>query len=125
MTELTRTNFEQTISKKGIVLVDCSAPWCGACGGFGQTYKSVADRHPQHTFAKLDVGRYGELCSTLGLTHVPSLLLYRDGILLFKESGSFDEATLNGIIDQAERLDMNMVREELGVERDGNDWIAS
>jgi len=125
MTELTRTNFEQTVSKRGIVLVDCWATWCGACGGFEQTYKTVADRHPKHTFAKLDVGRYGEICSTLGLTHVPSLLLYRDGILLFKDSGSFDEATLNEIIDQAEKLDMDMVREELGVEEDGNDLNAS
>lgn len=120
MTELTRTNFEQTVSQKGIVLVDCWAAWCGACDGFETTYRTVADRHPEHTFAKLDVGRYGEICSTLELSHVPSLLLYRDGILLFKDSGSFDEATLTGIIDQAEKLDMDVVREELGIAESEN-----
>jgi thioredoxin 1 len=116
MTELTNDNFEQTVRQEGIVLVDCWAAWCGACGGFEETYETVAARHPKHTFAKLDVGRHGDLCSTLELSHVPSLLLYRDGILLFKESGSFDEATLTGVIEQAEKLDMEMVREELAVE---------
>jgi thioredoxin 1 len=125
MTELTRTNFEQTVSQKGIVLVDCWAEWCGACGGFDETYKTIADRHPEHTFAKLDVGRYREICSTLELSHVPSLLLYRDGILLFKDCGSFDEATLTGIIDQAEKLDMEVVREELGDAENGNGSHAS
>jgi thioredoxin 1 len=121
MTELTQKNFEHVVSKRGIVLVDCWAAWCGSCGGFDTTYKSVANRYPEHTFAKLDVGRNADLCTNLELTHVPSLLLYRDGILLFKDKGQFDEATLSGIIDQAEKLEMEMVREELGIPASGDD----
>ena len=113
ITELTDKNFEEVVQQPGIVIVDCWAAWCGTCRQFEKVYRRVAEKHSQHNFTKLDTESHKDLWSALGISHLPSLLLYRDGILLFKEPGNFDEETLNGIIDQAEALDMEIVRAEM------------
>ena len=74
-------------------------------------------RYPQHKFAKLDPLAEDELVSTLGIAHVPTLLLYQDGILLFNQASNFDEPRLEDIIAQSEALDMDMVRTEIERER--------
>jgi thioredoxin 1 len=112
ITELTNKNFEQAVQLPGIVVVDCWAAWCGTCKQFEKVYRRVAEKRSQHTFTKLDTETHKDLRSALGISHIPSLLLYRDGILLFNEPGNFDEQILNGIIDQAEALDMEIVRAE-------------
>jgi thioredoxin 1 len=113
ITSLTDSNFEQVTRQPGIVIVDCWAAWCGTCRQFEKVYRRVAEKRSQHTFTELDTETQKNLRSALGISHIPSLLLYRDGILLFKEPGNFDEETLSGIIDQAEALDMEMVRAEM------------
>jgi thioredoxin 1 len=81
-------------------------------------FRRVASKHPQHRFAQIDTDAEKELRESLGITHVPSLLVFRDGLLLFKQSGKFDEETLDNIIAQAESLDMRQVRAELAGEAD-------
>jgi thioredoxin 1 len=76
-------------------------------------FDKVAERHPQHTFAKLDTLAKDELTSALEIAHVPTMLLYRDGLLLFKQAGNFDETRLEDIVAQAEALDMDIVRAEM------------
>ena len=115
--ELTEAECRSILSRQGIVLVDCWALSCGACKVLGPIYAKVAERYPQHTFAKLDTLAEVELTSALEIVHVPTLMLYRDGLLLFKQPGNFDEARLEDIIAQAEALDMDAVRADM--ERDG------
>jgi thioredoxin 1 len=115
--ELSHENYEATVSQEGIVLVDCWAAWCGACGVFAPIFGRAARRHSQHVFAKLDTEGHETLVKELGIEHIPSLLLYRDGILLFKNPGSVDEAGLDDIVRQAESLDMSEVRAHLAAEQ--------
>ena len=115
--ELTEAKCRSILSRQGIVLVDCWASSCGACKVLGPIFAKVAARYPQHTFAKLDTLAEVELTSALEIMHVPTLMLYRDGLLLFKQPGNFDEARLEDIIAQAEALDMDAVRADM--EREG------
>ena len=94
---LSQDNYRSILGQDGIVLVDCWASSCGACKVLGPIYAKVAESYPQHTFAKLDTLAEDELVSTLGIAHVPTLLLYQDGILLFNQAGNFDEPRLEDI----------------------------
>jgi thioredoxin 1 len=111
--ELNGSNYHEVVSGKGIVLVDCWASWCGTCSSFTPAYENIARQHDNHTFAKLDAEANRELIQSLGVTHIPSLLLYREGILLFQQAGAFDEKELKNIVSQAESIDMEMVRSEI------------
>ena len=111
--EINTDNFDAVISSKGLVLVDCWAPWCRNCDEFAEAYRRAAAKHPGHLFATLNTQELRELLPTLGIQHIPSLLVYRDGLLLFNQPGSYDEATLDGIIAQAESVDMDLVRSEI------------
>jgi thioredoxin 1 len=115
--ELNAGNFVSTVSQKGIVLVDCWAKWCGGCKTFSPLFAKVAAKHPEHTFGKLDTEAEKEITKKLEIKHIPTLLLYRDGLMLFHQPGNFDEKTLEGIITQAESLDMDQVRAEIAREQ--------
>jgi thioredoxin 1 len=109
--ELNSENFEQITSGEGIVLVDAWAPWCAPCRGFAPVFESASERHPEHVFAKLDTQAEKEIRERLGIQHIPSLLVYRDGILLYNDAGSPPGEALDELIVQAEALDMDEVRE--------------
>ena len=115
---LSADNFDQTVALPGIVMVDCWAAWCGACKDFRPIYEKVATRHAEHTFGKLDTQSEKVIVSKLGIEHIPSLLLYRDGILLFQQPGYFDEEQMEDILRQAESVDMEVVRSEMSREGD-------
>jgi thioredoxin 1 len=110
---LNESNYEQHVSGKGIVVVDCWAAWCAACKDFTPIYERVAATFPAHTFGKLDTQVEKNLVSKLGIENIPTLLLYREGILLFKQPGYYDEAQLEDILRQAESLDMDVVRADI------------
>lgn len=115
--DLGSDNFNSTVSDEGITLIDCWAAWCGACADFDPVYRRAAGRHPEHTFGKLDTQSEKKLIKELGIEHVPSLLLYRDGILLFRQPGYYSEEQLEDILQQAESLDMNEVRAHIAAEQ--------
>ena len=92
--DLNIKNFTSTIEKDGIVMVDCWASWCDACKPFAPIFESVAAKHSRHTFGKIDTQVEKDLVSKLGVDHIPTLLLYRDGILLFRQPGYFSEEQL-------------------------------
>jgi thioredoxin 1 len=110
---LDSNNFEKTVSSDNIVMVDCWAAWCGACTAFAPVYEKVASRHPGHIFGKLDTHTQKDLVAKLGIENIPSLLLYRDGIMLFKQPGYFSEEQMEDIVRQAESLDMEKVRMDI------------
>jgi len=119
--ELIQTNFERTVSGPGIVMVDCRAAWCAACGDFEPVFERVAEQHPDHTFGKLDTEREKELVRDLKIEHIPTLLLFRDGFKLFQQPGYFEEEKLHDIVRQAESVDMNAVRSHLENEKKRED----
>ncbi|MBN2560991.1 MAG: thioredoxin family protein [Phycisphaerae bacterium] len=120
--KLTTDNFDRTVSGDGIVIVDCWAEWCGACKAFSPIYEKVALRHPEHVFGKLDTGAEPDLVASLSVQYIPSLLVYRDGVLLLNQPGNFDEEALEGIILQAVSLNMDLVRADIASsEPDKND----
>jgi thioredoxin 1 len=115
---LHQENFEGSVSGDGIVMVDCWASWCGACETFRPVYEKVAARHPEITFGSLDTGAEKSLVSKLGIKHIPTLLLYREGILLFQQPGYYDEEQMEDILQQAETLDMDLVRSDIVADRE-------
>ena len=117
ITTLNEENFNSITSRDGIVMVDCWAEWCEACQSFNPIYEKVAHKYKQYTFAKLDAVAVKELISQLMIEHIPTLLLYRDGILLFQQPGYYEEEKLEDIIHQAEGLDMNEVKAHMAKEK--------
>ena len=115
--ELTFDNFVETVSCRGITLVDCWAEWCGGCKTFTPVFEQVAEKYPQYTFGRLDTQTEDTITAKLEIKHIPTLLLYRDGLLLFHQPGNFGEAELEGIVKQAEALDMDEVRSAIDQER--------
>lgn len=121
MIELNRRNFREHVGQDAIVLVECWAPGCGACEQFDPVFKKVATEHRKHLFARMNVATDEKLGEFFEIEYTPSLMVYRDGLLLFKKPGNYAEEALTDIIRQTESLDMNRVRadleEEAGVEQ--------
>lgn len=113
MTELNSENFAKVVRQDGIVLVYCSAPWCGVCRQFSPLYERVASHCPNHTFTHLDTQAEEELTRELGIEHIPALMLFRDGVLIYCQSGNYTEGTMRDIIEQAESLDMDVIKKEM------------
>ncbi len=110
-------NFDTTVSAQGVTLIDCWASWCKACADFNPIYQRTAERHPEHTFGKLDTQAEKNLTKELGIEHIPSLLIYREGILLFRQPGYYSEEELDDIVRQAESLNMKEVRAHIEAEQ--------
>jgi len=110
----TKKDFEAAITAdNSFVLVDFWAEWCGPCRQFGPIFERVSEKHPDITFAKVDTDAEQELSAMAGIKSIPTLMMFRDGVLLFNQAGAAPEAALEDIIAQARGLDMNAVRAEL------------
>lgn len=112
--DLTAVTFTPTVRADGIALVDFWASWCGPCRMFAPVYDTVAAAHPDIVFGKVDTENEQELALSLNIRSIPTLMLFRDGILLFRESGVLPESELVELIRRAGELDMDAVRSELG-----------
>ena len=112
-TELTAQNFEKTVLDNGTVLVDFWADWCGPCQRFGPIYEDVSEQHDGIVFAKVDTEAEQALAAVVNITSIPTLMAFRDGILVFRQAGALPKESLQSLISQVGALDMDAVRAEL------------
>ena len=112
-TEVTKDNLESLVENSAMLVIDFWAEWCGPCKAFGPIFEKVAGRYPDITFAKCDTEVEREVAAAFDVRSIPTLAIFRDSVLLFKEAGAFPENLLEEIIDKVSDLDMKEVQEEL------------
>lgn len=110
---VTDSTFKETINSEGIVLVDAWATWCGPCRQFGPIFEKVSENHPDITFAKLDTDANPGVSAALQIQSIPTLMVFRDGVPIFRQSGALPSAALEDLISQVQNLDMDEVRKQV------------
>lgn len=113
-TTLTASSFEEAIGRTGILVIDWWAPWCAPCRAFGPIFEDASRRHPDATWAKVDTDAEGALAGALGIRSIPTLMVFRDGILVFERPGVLPGQALDSLLDRVRSLDMDDVRRHLG-----------
>ncbi|MFD7714010.1 thioredoxin [Streptomyces sp. NPDC059785] len=108
--ELTKENFDQTVTENGFVLIDFWADWCGPCKQFAPVYEKAAADNPDLVFGKVDTEAQPELAAAFGIQSIPTLMIVRDQVAVFAQPGALPEPALQDVIGQARKLDMDEVR---------------
>lgn len=112
-TEITRDNFEATIEGNDVVVLDCWASWCGPCRSFAPVYEAAAGRHPGIVWGKLDTEAQVELAGAFQIRSIPTVMVFRQGILLFRQAGALPASALDELAEKVQALDMDEIRREI------------
>jgi len=111
--ELNKDNFEQVVTDSPMVVVDFWAPWCGPCKGFAPVFESASDKHEDVVFAKVNTDDQQDLAGAFGIRSIPTLMVFREKVLLFQQAGALPASALEQVITQAKALDMAQVHKEV------------
>ena len=113
---ITGEDFNKTVRGEGITLVDFWASWCGPCMRFKPVFEKAAEANPDITFAKVDTEAEQGLASALGISSIPTLMVFRDDVLVYREPGALPASALNSLIEQVRGLDMAEVKAKIAAE---------
>ena len=111
--ELTKDNFEEVVTKNDMVIVDFWAPWCGPCKGFAPIYDAASEKHADVVFAKVNTDEEQELAQHFNIRSIPTLMMFREKVILFSQAGALPAAGIESVISQAKALDMAQVHKDI------------
>lgn len=111
--ELTKENFEQVVTTNPMVVVDFWAPWCGPCKGFAPVFEGASEQHEDVVFAKVNTDDEQEIAAAFGIRSIPTLMVFREKVLLFQQPGALPASALQQVLEQAKALDMAQVHKEI------------
>jgi thioredoxin 1 len=111
--ELTKENFEETITSNDFVIVDFWAPWCGPCRSFAPTYDKVSEDHPDIVFAKVNTEEEQEIAAHFQIRSIPTLMIFREKVIIFSQPGALPEGSFRDLVEKAGELDMAEVHKQI------------
>jgi thioredoxin len=117
--DLTKDNFEKTVTDNPMVIIDFWAPWCGPCKGFAPVYEKASETHADVVFAKVNTDEQQELAGAFGIRSIPTLMVFREKVILFQQAGALPGNALEQVIAQTKTLDMAKVHQEIAAKQNG------
>jgi len=115
--DLTKDNFEKTINENPMVIVDFWAPWCGPCRGFAPVFEKASESHPDVVFGKINSDEQQELAAAFNIRSIPTLMVFREKVILFQQAGALPGQALEQVLTQAKTLDMAKVHAEIAAQK--------